>query len=42
MTPSYQRISWGWCATILHNGYFYRGRGGTKREALSALRNQLR
>lgn len=42
MTPTYERLSWGWLAYVLHNGYFYRGRGETKRAALTALKHQLR
>lgn len=42
MKPQYERISWGWLAYVSHNGYLYRGRGGTKRGARSALKRQLR
>jgi hypothetical protein len=41
MKPQYERISWGWIAYTLHDGHLIRGRGPTKREALSALKQQL-
>ena len=41
MKPQYERTSWGWLAAIVHRGYRYFGRGGTKAEAREALRKQL-
>lgn len=41
MKPQYERTSWGWLASLVHGGYRYFGRGGTKREARTALRRAL-
>jgi hypothetical protein len=41
MKPTYERISWGWLAYVLHAGYLYTGRGGTKAEARRALKKEL-
>lgn len=41
MKPTYERLSWGWCASLLYKGRFYRGRGLDKRDARRALKHAI-